>query len=470
MKWMNHVASMLVVSVISCAASIGSAAEPVVAPMPLNWPELTSSVRPWAYWWWLGSAVDPENLAREMQRYQEAGMGGVHVIPIYGAKGYESRSIEYLSPKWMEMLACAVNEARRRGLDVDMTTGTGWCFGGPNVPREQATQRAQFKVLDLPAGKKPERIDREGLLCLVAYSPDGRRVDLADRLNADGNVDWTAEGDGWKVYALSTRPTGQKVKRAAPGGEGFMLNPFYGEAIRNYLGRFTEAFAAYQGPRPRAMYHDSFEYQVDWSPDLLAEFEKRRGYRLQDELPALFGKADEDRVARVKGDYRETVSDMLVENFTPTWVAWCRERGILTRNQAHGSPGNLLDLYAQADIPETEMFRDDREILVSKFASSAAHVNGRQLVASETGTWLAEHFTETLGEVKLLVDEFFVAGVNHRDLPRLLLFAGRRALARLAVLRLDGNEPPQLDLARCPGVERLHRSLPGNPASGADRQ
>ena len=161
------------------------------------------------------------------------------------------------------------------------------------------------------------------------------------------------------------------------------------------------------------MYHDSFEYQVDWSPDLLAEFEKRRGYRLQDELPALFEQADADRVARVKGDYRETVSDLLVESFTPAWVAWCRERGILTRNQAHGSPGNLLDLYAQADIPETEMFSHDREILVSKFASSAAHVSGRQLVASETGTWLAEHFTETLGDVKQLVDELFSAGVNH---------------------------------------------------------
>lgn len=397
-----------------CGGSAATlAAEPAAAPVPLNWPELTRTTRPWAYWWWLGSAVDPDNLQRELQRYQEAGMGGVHIIPIYGAKGCEDRYIEYLSPKWMEMLACAVTEAGRRGLGVDMTTGTGWCFGGPNVPPEQATQRAQFKVYEVAAGKSPPQIDRNGLLALAARSDDGRQVDLTPHVRPDGSVDWRAEGGAWKLYALSARPAGQKVKRAAPGGEGFMLNPFYGEAIRNYLTRFTEAFAAYQGPRPRSMYHDSFEYQVDWSLDLLAEFEKRRGYRLQDELPALFGQADEDRVARVKGDYRETVSDMLVENFTPAWVAWCRERGILTRDQAHGSPGNLLDLYAQADIPETEMFSHDREILVSKFASSAAHVADRQLVGSETGTWLAEHFTETLGEVKLLVDELFSAGVNH---------------------------------------------------------
>jgi hypothetical protein len=86
---------------------------------------------------------------------------------------------------------------------------------------------------------------------------------------------------------------------------------------------------------------------------------------------------------------------------------------MLTRNQAHGSPGNLLDLYALADIPETEMFNKDRNPLISKFASSAAHVAGRRFVSAETGTWLREHFTETLADVKYLLDDLFVSGVNH---------------------------------------------------------
>jgi hypothetical protein len=111
---------------LCCGASAAMvAAEPAATSSPLTWPELTDTARPWAYWWWQGSAVDPENLQRELQRYQDAGMGGVHIIPIYGAKGYEARYLEYLSPKWMEMLACAGTEAGRRGLGVDMTTGTG---------------------------------------------------------------------------------------------------------------------------------------------------------------------------------------------------------------------------------------------------------------------------------------------------------------------------------------------------------
>ncbi|HWI57307.1 MAG TPA: glycosyl hydrolase, partial [Bacillota bacterium] len=171
------------------------------------------------------------------------------------------------------------------------------------------------------------------------------------------------------------------------------------------------------GAKPRAMYHDSYEYRSDWAPDFLAAFEKRRGYCLQTELPTLFGNPatapDPDRVARVKCDYRETISDVMAEESLPLWAEWSRRQGFLTRNEAHGSPGNWLDLYAAADIPETEMFYKDRSKLVSKFASSAAHVSGKPLVAAETGTWLKEHFTETLGDMKYLLDDLFLSGVNH---------------------------------------------------------
>ncbi len=318
---------------------------------PFDWPPITRETKPWAYNWWLGSAVDKDNLTKELARYRDAGLGGVHIIPIYGAKGAESRYIEYLSPQWMDMLRHTVTEANRLGLGVDMTTGTGWCFGGPNVA-------------ELDAG---------------VTTKDG-----------------------------VTMTPGRKVKRAAPGGEGWMLNPFYADAMQRYLQRFTDAFAKYDGPKPRTMYHDSYEYNCNWSPNLPAEFEKRRGYKLP--VAELFRTKDN---AQLKSDYRETISDMMIEQVWPLWNKWCRDHGFITRDQAHGSPANLLDLYALADIPETEMFHTDRDKFISKFASSAAHVAGRKLVAAETGTWLDEHFNETLAELKILVDDLFLSGVNH---------------------------------------------------------
>ncbi|MBI5386888.1 MAG: hypothetical protein HZA90_19625 [Verrucomicrobia bacterium] len=387
-----------------------------LSPMtdPLAWPPLTRECRPWSYWWWMGSAVDPANLTRELQRYADAGWGGVHVIPIYGAKGWEEKSIPYLSPKWMDMLRHTVTEARRLGLDVDMTTGSGWCFGGPHVTDREANALAVVKTFEVAAGQKlSEKFDRQVVQALAAFSSEGQCVELTDRISADGTVDFTAEGGPWRVFTVSQRPSGQKVKRAAPGGQGHMLNLMSPAAMRHYLEWFEAAFAGYTGPKPRAQYHDSYEYRSEWSPEFLAQFAQRRGYRLQSELPALFGKDETDRAARVKCDYRETLSDIMVEETLPMWTQWSHGRGFITRNEAHGSPGNLLDLYATADVPETEMFYKDRDILVSKFASSAAHVAGKKFVGCETGTWLQEHFTETLADMKYLLDDLFVSGVNH---------------------------------------------------------
>ncbi len=383
-------------------------------PAALNWPQTSRECRPWAYNWWLASAVDKENLTREMERYHEAGMGGVHIIPIYGAKGQEDRYIEYLTPEWLEMMGHAVAEAERLGMGVDMTTGTGWCFGGPNVSVRDANVKATVKKFEVKEGQAlSEKVDPAATQALVAFSNDGKTIDLTKQIAADGTVDWKAAKGAWTVYAVSQTPTRRMVKRAAPGGAGYMVNLLSGTAMDNYLERFTKAFEDYDGPMPRAMYHDSYEYASNWAPDLFEQFEQRRGYRLQDHLDAMFGGAKDERAARVKCDYRETISDVMAEDSLRTWVAWSHKLGCRTRNQAHGSPGNLLDLYAVADIPETEMFRLDRNPLVSKFASSAAHVMGKHQVAAETGTWMSEHFTETLAQMKDLVDELFVAGVNH---------------------------------------------------------
>jgi hypothetical protein len=437
-------------AIIALIFCFTSAAREARAADRSAWPPITREQRPWAYWWWMGSAVDKTNLTRELKRYAEAGYGGVHIIPIYGAKGWEAKYIEYLSPQWMEMLDYTVREARRLGLGVDMTTGTGWCFGGgPYVGENEGNAQVVVRTFDLAAGAKlTEKFDAKTIHALMAFpgfqaAPAAAReatpapragarnrdttrtpvagqmadapaaaIDLTGKIQADGTVDWVAPTRGARVYAVSQRLAAQQVKRAAPGGEGPMLNLLYPDAMPVFLRRFTEAFDKYRGAKPRAQYHDSYEYRSEWGPDFFQQFEKRRGYSLRQELPALFSETGE-RTARVLTDYRETVSDIMVEDSLPQWVKWSHQRGFITRNEAHGSPGNLLDLYAVADVPETEMFRLDRNKFISKFASSAAHVAGRKFASCETGTWLTEHFTETLADMKYLVDDLFVSGINH---------------------------------------------------------
>ena len=225
---------------------------------PFAWPPITAQQKPWAYNWWMGSAVDKTNLTHELERYAAAGLGGIHIIPIYGAKGFEDKYLNYLSPQWMEMMGWAVSEAHRLGMGVDMTTGSGWCFGGPQVTDADANASVVVKTYAVVPGQKVNgKFSRAATQALVAFSPDGKVVELTDKISANGELDWTVPNDAtnWTVYAISQKTSGQKVKRAGPGGEGWMLNLIYPSAMDHYLQPFTAAFAKYDGPKPRAQYH-----------------------------------------------------------------------------------------------------------------------------------------------------------------------------------------------------------------------
>jgi len=336
------------------------------------WPAVQPEYKPWTRWWWLGSAVDEVNLTRELEELHAAGFGGVEITPIYGVKGTEARQVEFLSQRWLELVHHVCREAQRLGLGVDIIPGTGWRLGDAQVPLEE-----RAVVL---------RLHRE-------QSAQGVR------------------------YSAEAVPSGERVKRPAPGGAGHTIDMLDPHAVAHYVERFhARFFAQIPAQLVRAEFHDSWEYDTDWSRGLMDEFRARRGYDLQPYLEALDPESagmPEDVAARVCYDYRLTVEEMLLENFARNWQTLCEGQGLLTRNQAHGSIGNLLDIYASVDIPETEIFGDRVDPLVHKFASSAGNVAGRQLISAESFTWLSDHWLTDLGKLKRYTDMLFICGINH---------------------------------------------------------
>ncbi len=353
-----------------------------ISAYPQQWPAAGREAKPYTRWWWHGSAVDSAGIDYCMKEYAKAGIGGVEITPIYGVQHGEAKEISYLSPRWMRMLGHVEEMARQLGMGVDMATGTGWPFGGPAVTEADAACRLIF--------------------------------------DADDN------------HAVGR--TGQKVKRAAPGGEGLVIDHFSRDAVAHYLARFDTAFANQRMAFPNVMFNDSYEvYGADWTPAFYSEFQKRRGYDFEP-YTYILNKKDSlrsDGERRIVSDYRETLGELLLENFTMQWTAWAHAHGSMTRNQAHGSPANLLDIYAAVDIPECEGFglsdfgirglrldsgftkKNDSDISMLKYASSAAHISGKRLTSSETFTWLTEHFRTSLSQCKPDLDLMFLSGVNH---------------------------------------------------------
>ncbi len=419
-------------------------------------PAISKETKPWTRWWWQGSSVNKNDLTKLMEEYQAAGIGGLEITPIYGVRGQEKQFVEYLSPQWMDLLVHTLKEAKRLDLGIDMATGTGWPFGGPWIGAADACKNMVYKTYNLNEGEKltekiffeqqpmvyaiRKRVDISELKepisanenlqelaleqvrfnkplplqVLMAYSDKGDNLDITSKVNYNGELDWTAPPGKWTLYAVFQGWHGKMVERAAPGGEGNVIDHFSEAALKNCLQKFDSAFKDHDELSIRAFFNDSYEVddargEADFTPGLFAEFEVRRGYDLKMFLPALFGNDDEEKVSRVRCDYRETVSDLLLEKFTVPWKNWAKGKGAIVRNQAHGSPANILDLYAVSDIPETE----GHEILRFKFASSAGHVLGKKLVSAETATWLKDHFLSSLADVKTAVDKLFLAGVNH---------------------------------------------------------
>ena len=382
---------------------------------PLGWPAVTATNKPWTRWWWLGSAVDKPNLTRQLADFAQTGLGGVEICPIYGAVGAEDRELQFLSPQWMEMLAHTTTEAKRLGLGVDMTTGTGWPFGGPQVTPDFASASLQIIRQEANGGTRVAiTLPKGKIQCLRAFPESGSPVDLSSAIK-EGKLDWLPPAGKWNIVGVASDSPIQKVKRAAPGGQGNVLDPFSASAMERYLTAFDKAFENFSAPLPRAQFHDSFEYYAaEWTPVFFEQFLTTRRYDLRDQLPAFAGIGDPDTVSRVRADYRETLSELHLA-YLQRWHDWAKARGGITRNQAHGSPGNLLDHYAVSEIPETEIFKhvDENQIPMMRFAASAAHSKGDTLVSAETFTWLDEHFQVTPEKLKDAADFVFLGGVNH---------------------------------------------------------
>ena len=261
----------------------------------------------------------------------------------------------------------------------------------------------------------------------------GTSVDLTSRLQPDGTLAWDVPPGTWQLFVFCSLPTAQRVNAGAGPGPQLVLDHLSAAAFRAhaqrvggnavpYLGRFF-------GDGLRAIFCDSLEVSayLFWSDDFLAEFQRRRGYSLLPYLPILklqtdaepFGKFVDLPVydmpeigPQVRHDYHQTVSDLITERFYGQFNQWAHDHKLLSRTQAHGAPAEVLCIYGEADIPETEDLYDRGAYNFLKMAASSAHVYGRAIVGSESFVWPTAAYQTTPEKMKLAADELFTAGVN----------------------------------------------------------
>jgi alpha-L-rhamnosidase len=367
-------------------------------------------------WWWFGSAVSHAELRRELETMKASGIGGVEIQPVYPlALDDQSQGIQnlpYLSPDFLDAVSFVSSAAPELGMRVDVTLGSGWPYGGPHTVISQAAGKLRYEHVPVGEGARsvmlPSISQGERL---VAVFLGGKQTSTIK--NGRVEIPPGLSGNDILEFFISSR-TGQQVKRAAVGAEGFVLDHYDKDAIEAHLDAVaTRLLGAFGGKPPHSVFSDSLEvYDSDWTPGFLAEFEKRRGYDLTPYLPALVRDIG-PQTAAVRHDWGKTLTELAEDNYLKPIRDWARQHGTLFRSQTYGIPPVILSSNALVDLPEGEHGPLWRRFSAARWASSASHLYGKPVTSTETWTWLhSPAFRATPLDMKAEADRHFVQGIN----------------------------------------------------------
>jgi hypothetical protein len=376
-------------------------------------------------WWWFGPSATREELDAEMRHMKDGGIGGFEVAVVYPLAvddpAHGLHNYPYLSAEFLDRIAFTSRRARELGLRMDLTIGSGWSYGGPYITPALAATRLRSERREIAPNvtsiARPELFEHDrvvaafiGLGSVQEADPSSfRELAIPDR----GPIALPPGAGPRVVLFYVAGQTGQMVKRAAFGAEGYVLDHYNRSAVETHLREAGDRLLAAAEPGSiDSVFCDSLEvYDGDWTDDLFDEFRKRRGYALRPLLPiAELGAGD--RADAVRRDYGRTLTELFEERFLAPMHEWAAKHRVHFRIQNYGMPPASLASYRHADIFDGEGF-EWRTLSATRWASSASHLFGKPVTSSETWTWLhSPAFRATPLDLKAEADQHFLSGIN----------------------------------------------------------
>ncbi|MBN2163785.1 MAG: hypothetical protein JXR25_14970 [Pontiellaceae bacterium] len=433
--------------------------------------------RPWVYWFWLNGNVTREGITADLEAMQQAGIGGVLIMEV--DQGAPVGPVDFMSDAWRDLFKHAVSEANRLGLELNMNNDAGWNgSGGPWVPLDKAMQKIVTSELQVAGGTKfngplPAPHANEGFyrdITVLAFptpkDPDNpanriqdlwgkgmfwdrmysgslnvtvaegvpaeaiidrdKIIELTDRMNSDGVLAWDVparpDAGPWTVVRFGHTFTGAKSHPAPATGAGPECDKLSQEGIEaNYtgmIGKLVKDVGPLAGRSFVATHVDSWEVGAqNWTPKMREEFKRLRGYDMTPFLPVLTGRfIDSPEISeRFLRDLRQTISDLLAENYIGHLRTLANRDGLKLTMEAYTSPANDLDVANHIEEPICEFWWPDGGGLwwTVKSMASVAHVNGLPVVGAEAFTATdVERWQAHPAIMKALGDRAFCDGVN----------------------------------------------------------
>jgi hypothetical protein len=420
----HHIATSSLLAAVFAFTSLSPAlAQTSIQNLHQNFQNPPLQAKPMVRWWWFGLVVQKPEILRELQQMKADGIGGAELAfeypQVLDDPAKNLKNLPFLSPEFLDDVNYAQTEGRKLGLRIDVTLGSGWPYGGPATTLAEASGRLRTAEIPVPANAtslpKLKLAEGESVVSISLVSGEPQHWDAAHSQTFSPNQSSqippsTAPRTALFFIASHTR---QEVKRAAAGAEGYVLDPMSHQAVANHLKSVGEPLLkAFGSTPPYAIFSDSLEaYGSDWTPNLPAEFKKRRGYDLLPHLPELVAGGTPE-AETVRHDWGKTLTELVNENYLSQINNWAIEHHTKFRSQTYGNPAVSFSSQRLAALPEGEG-PQWRAFSTLRWATSANHVFGNNVTSGETFTWLhSPVFRATPLDMKAEADIDFLTGEN----------------------------------------------------------
>lgn len=235
-------------------------------------------------------------------------------------------------------------------------------------------------------------------------------IDVTNKLNADGTLNWTAPSGEWKVVRFGYSLLGIDNHPASPEATGPEVDKLDSDAIKryftNYLDQYKSATGGLMGSKGGLQYMitDSWEAGAqNWTANLPAEFQKRRGYSMIPWMPVLTGHVVKSAEASEQFlfDFRRTLCDLVAEYHYDGLTKILAERGMKRYTESHEAGRAMIadgmEVKRSAAVPMSALWTPNPFInqndqtahtIDIRESASVAHIYGQNLVAAESLTAL----------------------------------------------------------------------------------
>ena len=360
---------------------------------------------------------------------------GEHFKPVDSFMSRENGVDMDLAPVTARFFRIAVSKLNDATVDVvelsDITLASSYRIAGISTKACFATIHRDMKAkTENEIGSVPANFPAVPAGMAI---PCAQITDITAQMDAKGKLVWEAPSLGtdggtprrWLVLRFGCTTMGTIVHPAPVGGAGLECDKLSKAAatfhFEQVMGKLIADNKALCGPgKPLVATHiDSWESgSQNWTPLLREDFKRLRGYDLWRYLPVLTGRVVESLEVseRFLWDFRQTLSDLLLENYVNTLRKLANDQGLRLSIEAYDRVvTDDLAYGGRADEPMAEFWAWNKyhfAFSATEMASSA-HTYGKKIVGAESFTsHNGEKWQSHPATIKDLGDWAFCEGIN----------------------------------------------------------